>query len=97
MANKETEIYDQSGNVWEWTQSRWGKSIERPDFDYGHWEQQREQRNDPEPVELRIARGGSWNNDRRNSRSATRYGDLPDNRNSTVGFRVVFSLAPSDY
>ena len=37
----------------------------------------------------RVLRGGSWNNNARNCRSANRNNDRPDNRNSNVGFRLV--------
>ena len=91
--DRETEIYDLSGNVWEWTQNRWGKSFNQADFDYDQWEQQGEERKDPEPMELRIARGGSWGNIPRDSRCASRDRNHPDLRDYDVGFRVVFSLA----
>ncbi|MEE9354053.1 MAG: SUMF1/EgtB/PvdO family nonheme iron enzyme [Methylococcaceae bacterium] len=91
-----TNIYDLSCNVWEWTQSRWGKSINQPDFEYRHWGQQDKDRNDPEPVELRVIRGGSWDDDRRDARCASRYRIHPINRINDVGFRVVFSLAADD-
>jgi len=38
----------------------------------------------------RVLRGGSWNNNARNCRSANRNNNPPDNRNSNVGFRLVF-------
>ncbi|MBF0227291.1 MAG: hypothetical protein HQK76_17740 [Desulfobacterales bacterium] len=38
-------------------------------------------------------RGGSWNNNARNCRSANRNRNTPDNRNSNNGFRVAASLA----
>ncbi|MEE9356685.1 MAG: formylglycine-generating enzyme family protein [Methylococcaceae bacterium] len=90
------EIYDLSGNVWEWSQSLWGKSVDRPKFDYTQWDQQSLQRNDLESVELRIIRGGSWDYDRRYTRCATRFRFHPDDRDDVVGFRVVFSLAADD-
>jgi formylglycine-generating enzyme required for sulfatase activity len=34
-------------------------------------------------------RGGSWNNNPRNCRSATRNNNNPDNDNNNIGFRVV--------
>ncbi|WP_428846465.1 SUMF1/EgtB/PvdO family nonheme iron enzyme [Porphyromonas levii] len=34
-------------------------------------------------------RGGSWNNDADNCRSANRNNNNPDNRNNNLGFRVV--------
>ncbi len=38
----------------------------------------------------RVLRGGSWNNNAENCRSANRNNDTPDNRNNNVGFRLVF-------
>ncbi|MBV8780210.1 MAG: SUMF1/EgtB/PvdO family nonheme iron enzyme [Phycisphaerae bacterium] len=37
----------------------------------------------------RVLRGGSWNNNPRNCRCANRNNNAPDNRNNSVGFRVV--------
>ena len=36
-------------------------------------------------------RGGSWNNNQDNARSAYRNNNTPDNRNNNLGFRVVCS------
>ena len=36
-----------------------------------------------------LLRGGSWNNNPRNCRSAYRNHNQPDNANNNVGFRVV--------
>ena len=41
----------------------------------------------------RVIRGGSWNNNGRNCRSANRNNNNPSNRNNNIGFRVV--LAPA--
>ncbi|MDR2211914.1 MAG: SUMF1/EgtB/PvdO family nonheme iron enzyme [Spirochaetaceae bacterium] len=37
----------------------------------------------------RVKRGGSWNNDARNVRSANRNNNTPSNRNNNLGFRLV--------
>ena len=37
----------------------------------------------------RVLRGGSWNNNGRNLRSAYRNGNEPDNRNNNIGFRLA--------
>lgn len=37
----------------------------------------------------RVIRGGSWNNDAQNARSANRNNYHPDNRNENLGFRLV--------
>ncbi|MBF0452797.1 MAG: SUMF1/EgtB/PvdO family nonheme iron enzyme [Candidatus Magnetomorum sp.] len=41
----------------------------------------------------RVVRGGSWNNNARNCRSANRNRNEPGNRNNNLGFRLVFSQA----
>jgi hypothetical protein len=43
----------------------------------------------------RVIRGGSWNNNARNCRSANRNNDNPDNRNNNLGFRAVLPPAQS--
>jgi len=37
---------------------------------------------------LRLLRGGSWNNNDNNCRSANRNNNNPDNRNNNNGFRI---------
>ncbi|MBR0224929.1 MAG: SUMF1/EgtB/PvdO family nonheme iron enzyme [Thermoguttaceae bacterium] len=41
----------------------------------------------------RVNRGGSWNNNARNCRSANRNWNTPDNRNNNLGFRFLLSSA----
>ncbi|MFP4349577.1 MAG: SUMF1/EgtB/PvdO family nonheme iron enzyme [Thermodesulfobacteriota bacterium] len=41
--------------------------------------------------ENRVFRGGSWNNNARNCRSANRNNWEPDNRNNNIGFRLANS------
>jgi formylglycine-generating enzyme required for sulfatase activity len=36
-----------------------------------------------------VNRGGSWNNDANNCRSANRNNNNPDNANNNIGFRAV--------
>lgn len=38
----------------------------------------------------RVMRGGSWNNNAENCRTANRNNNNPDNRNNNIGFRLVF-------
>lgn len=40
----------------------------------------------------RVLRGGSWNNNAQNLRSANRNNNDPGNRNSNIGFRLVSTL-----
>lgn len=44
----------------------------------------------------RALRGGSWNNNHQNSRTAYRNNNNPDNRNNNVGFRVAEPLSTGD-
>ncbi|MBP3407031.1 MAG: SUMF1/EgtB/PvdO family nonheme iron enzyme [Kiritimatiellae bacterium] len=44
----------------------------------------------------RVLRGGSWNNNARNCRSANRNRNRPGNRNNNIGFRLACSAAPQE-
>lgn len=82
-------LHDMSGNVWEWTSSRWGKNFNSPDFPYAQWQEQQAQRNQLDPMEFRIIRGGSWFNYADILRCALRNGGHPHNRYDHLGFRMV--------
>jgi hypothetical protein len=43
----------------------------------------------------RVNRGGSWNNNASNCRSANRNRNTPDNRNNNLGFRVAVAHPPA--
>ena len=49
------------------------------------------------PIEHRVLRGGSFNNNRRNVRCAARNRNNPNNRNRNNGFRLAVrsTLVPS--
>jgi hypothetical protein len=44
----------------------------------------------------RVIRGGSWNNNAQNCRSAIRNNNEPDNRNNNLGFRLSSSQQRPD-
>jgi formylglycine-generating enzyme required for sulfatase activity len=85
---------DMTGNVWEWTRSKWGSSdIMQLDFGYPY---------DPDDgrellqgADLRVVRGGSWDYIQRFARCAFRFRNLPDYFGDDLGFRLVLSLADS--
>ena len=89
FAEQGVQLYDMTGNVWEWTQSQWGKQSKQPDFTYEKWVKQGGERNNPEPHALRITRGGSWYGTTDDARCAFRGWLLPYFRNGVTGFRVV--------
>ncbi|MBS1787612.1 MAG: SUMF1/EgtB/PvdO family nonheme iron enzyme [Acidobacteria bacterium] len=43
-----------------------------------------------------VVRGGSWNNNGNNCRSANRNNNDPGNRNNNIGFRVVVAASTLD-
>lgn len=79
---------DMSGNVWEWTRSRWGDDSAQVTFDYPYSKDLAE-RERPDADDYRIVRGGSWYNEARSVRVACRSGNPPDIRYSNLGFRCV--------
>ncbi len=85
-------LLDMSGNVWEWTQTKWrdnyGTSAE-PDLD--ELGRVVEADDSPGGVGTRVVRGGSFGSDARFVRCAVRYSHYPYSRHEDGGFRVVVS------
>jgi len=75
-----------AGNVWEWTQTLYAS------YPYS----EKDGRNAPEAEGDRVLRGGSWLNNERYARCASRDRNVPDFFDDDVGFRVVLSLGDSD-
>jgi formylglycine-generating enzyme required for sulfatase activity len=76
-------LYDTSGNVWEWTCSEFTD-------EYNGKEKECLMKNNKKN---RVLRGGSWDGNPRNVRSADRGRDTPDDRGDGYGFRVVLVAA----
>ena len=70
-----------SGNVWEWCEDGWHNNYQNAPTDGSSWNDNHSQ------TKLRVLRGGSWDGDPWNCRSASRfdYGGRFD----SFGFRVV--------
>ena len=75
-------LYDMHGNVWEWCMDRLHDSYTdapsngMPWLEGGH-------------ENTRVVRGGAWNSQASNCRSAYRIGCEPDGKDYIIGFRVV--------
>lgn len=78
--NKAFDLYDLSGNVWEWCRNKY----DNPDDD------QVDGSNDG-----RVLRGGSFDHDSNAACAAARNSGAPDARDSYLGFRVVVRRPPS--
>jgi formylglycine-generating enzyme required for sulfatase activity len=87
-------IADLSGNVWEWTTTIWGHSLNRPDFAYPYVPTDGRE-DTTNGTARRVVRGGSWGLDRNCARAAYRFSDHPDDRDVNFGFRVVLRRPPS--
>lgn len=79
-------LHDMSGNVWEWVQDCYedNYSLGQPVDGRAH-----------EPstnCARRVDRGGGWNFNSRDTRSANRYGGSPDYRYFNLGFRLSRTL-----
>jgi formylglycine-generating enzyme required for sulfatase activity len=80
-------LSDMSGNVWEWCSDNYQDDITVfGDADRYHFI------DDNSSTEL-VCRGGAWNSsNERFLRSAYRFSFFPDNRDNSVGFRVIRTL-----
>jgi formylglycine-generating enzyme required for sulfatase activity len=78
-----------SGNVWEWTRSKWA------DYPYPADEKKRGERESLSGPARRVLRGGAFFNSPGFVRCAYRNYYYPDGRLNLIGFRVVVSPWPS--
>jgi formylglycine-generating enzyme required for sulfatase activity len=74
-------IYDMSANVWEWCRDWFTNLTTSSAIDP----------TGPSTGEDRVLRGGAFNNNAKDCRSASRISDSPSDKVNTVGFRVVLS------
>jgi formylglycine-generating enzyme required for sulfatase activity len=75
-------LFDMHGNIWEWCQDEWHKNYNGAPKDGSAWLVDNDNQN-------RLLRGGSWDDDPRDCRSAYRGCFARGSRFDNVGFRVV--------
>ncbi len=80
------DLYDMLGNVQQWTGDCWNETYADAPSDGSAWTSGN--------CERPVVRGGAWNSNPRNLRSARRNGSTPDYRFSVIGFRVARTLNP---
>jgi formylglycine-generating enzyme required for sulfatase activity/uncharacterized protein with von Willebrand factor type A (vWA) domain len=83
-------LYDMHGNVWEWCLDDWHDNYKGAPTDGSPWFNSDDKLSDKSG--RAVMRGGSWFNDPRNCRAASRNDDSRDERDNiydVIGFRVV--------
>ena len=84
-------VWDMSGNVFEWTRTRWGMNWQELQFAYPYHAD--DGREDIEGSGARVMRGGSWFNPYTEALCAYRSRYLAGSRGSNIGLRVVREIA----
>ena len=75
-------LFDMHGNMWEWVLDPWHADYKGAPRDGSVWEDGGERG-------LGIVRGGSWNRNANNCRSAYRLKISPSDSHDVIGFRVI--------
>jgi len=81
-------LFDMHGNVWEWCQDEAHDHYRNAPTDGSAWETTTTSNGN----RSRVLRGGAWNSNPSNCRSAFRNGYFPDSRFDRCGFRIAFSI-----
>jgi formylglycine-generating enzyme required for sulfatase activity len=79
-------LCDLHGNVWEWCADHWHDHYQGAPSDGSAWMDETQFANP-----IHVVRGGGWDDDPRDCRSASRYDDDAEFRGDDVGFRIVCS------
>ena len=77
-------LHDMHGNVWEWVRDCWNDNYRRAPTDGSAWM--------VGECSFRVRRGGSWNSEPRDLRSAYRFWHVPGLQHNEYGFRVARSF-----
>ena len=79
-------MYDMHGNIWEWVEDDWHYWYDGSPVGGQAWV-------DKPRGSQRVIRGGSWESNAYDCRSAPRFGEKPGNRSFSLGFRLAKSVA----
>jgi formylglycine-generating enzyme required for sulfatase activity len=82
-------LYDMHGNVWEWVKDCWHKNYDGAPTNGGAWING--------DCSRRILRGGSWNYEPKEMRSARRFGETTSIRDLSNGLRIARDLYESAF
>ncbi len=80
-------VYDTAGNVWEWVQDCWHENYDNAPVDGSAWNTA-----NGGDCARRVVRGGSWDYDPQNLRSANRNWNDSDKAYINLGFRIAGAL-----